>query len=141
MQFRVRPVEIVSEMIDGEVIIIDMRSGIYYSLRGSAPRMWQQLEKGASVESLRQTLCHHYDGSDEEFDRASRDFIECLAGHGIIEPFDDAATSVASGEIPTSRTPFSPPVLETYSDVQDLLLIDPVHEVTDAGWPHRPGGD
>jgi hypothetical protein len=32
-----------------------------------------------------------------------------------------------------------PPVLEPFGDMQDLLLLDPVHEVDeDAGWPTKP---
>jgi hypothetical protein len=29
-------------------------------------------------------------------------------------------------------------VLHKFTDMQDLLLVDPVHDVGDAGWPHRP---
>jgi hypothetical protein len=28
-------------------------------------------------------------------------------------------------------------VLEKFTDMHDLLLMDPIHEVSDAGWPHR----
>jgi hypothetical protein len=30
---------------------------------------------------------------------------------------------------------FQPPTLRKYTDMQDLLLIDPIHEVDDLGWP------
>ena len=32
--------------------------------------------------------------------------------------------------------PFVPPTLEKYTDMQDLVLLDPVHEVDERGWPH-----
>jgi hypothetical protein len=34
--------------------------------------------------------------------------------------------------------------MRVFGDMQKLLLIDPVHEVDDAGWPHddrKPGTD
>jgi hypothetical protein len=30
---------------------------------------------------------------------------------------------------------FSPPVLQKFSDMQELLLVDPIHEVKAEGWP------
>jgi hypothetical protein len=30
---------------------------------------------------------------------------------------------------------FEPPLLEKYTDMQDLVLLDPVHEVDSTGWP------
>ena len=32
---------------------------------------------------------------------------------------------------------FSPPVFEKFMDLQDLLLLDPIHEVDEIGWPHQ----
>jgi hypothetical protein len=32
---------------------------------------------------------------------------------------------------------FEPPLLEKFDDLQDLILLDPVHEVLEEeGWPH-----
>ncbi len=31
--------------------------------------------------------------------------------------------------------PYTSPVLETFSDMQEILLLDPVHDVDKAGWP------
>ena len=36
------------------------------------------------------------------------------------------------------RLGYVAPTLQKYSDMQDLLLIDPVHEVDETGWPNRP---
>jgi hypothetical protein len=30
-----------------------------------------------------------------------------------------------------------PPVLERYTDMQELLFLDPIHDVDESGWPHR----
>ena len=38
---------------------------------------------------------------------------------------------MASGGLP----PFEPPTLSKYKDMQDMLLLDPVHDVEEAGWP------
>ncbi len=42
-----------------------------------------------------------------------------------------ALAPISAGDRPA----FEAPVLESYSDMQDLLLLDPIHDVDDAGWP------
>ena len=39
-------------------------------------------------------------------------------------------------EAGASARPYEPPQLEKYTDMQDLVLLDPVHEVDATGWPH-----
>ena len=36
----------------------------------------------------------------------------------------------------TEKLGFEAPILQKYTDMQDLLLLDPIHEVDEAGWPH-----
>jgi len=38
---------------------------------------------------------------------------------------------------PRAKEPFERPVLEKFTDVQELLALDPVHDVDGSGWP-RP---
>jgi hypothetical protein len=33
---------------------------------------------------------------------------------------------------------YAQPLLETYTEMQDLLLLDPIHDVGEAGWPSLP---
>ena len=55
----------------------------------------------------------------------------------------DEATSV-NGDMFTmseaadgrSRLPFAAPVLHKYTDMEDLLLLDPIHDVDESGWPN-----
>ena len=44
-----------------------------------------------------------------------------------IEVAPDVSDYLANG--------YQPPVLETYADLQDILLLDPVHDVDETGWP------
>jgi len=54
------------------------------------------------------------------------------------------ADSAANGDRPpraaaptADRPPFVKPILQKYTDMADLLLLDPIHEVdAGQGWPH-----
>jgi hypothetical protein len=37
--------------------------------------------------------------------------------------------------VPNQSGPFRVPVLNRYSDMADMLLLDPVHDVEESGWP------
>jgi hypothetical protein len=38
----------------------------------------------------------------------------------------------------TTSTPYTPPIIEVFHDLQELISIDPVHDVDEVdGWPHR----
>jgi hypothetical protein len=60
-----------------------------------------------------------------------------LLDHGLLAVEPDAAAQIRAlvkSERPAERTLR----LETYDDMADLLLLDPIHEVSEQGWPHRP---
>ena len=40
-----------------------------------------------------------------------------------------------AGVEPVLAGEYQAPSLEKYSDLQDLLLIDPIHEADESGWP------
>jgi len=56
--------------------------------------------------------------------------LEQLADEVGVPPDDEVAA-------PASDGPFVAPVLERYEDMQDFLLVDPIHEVDDSGWPNK----
>jgi hypothetical protein len=36
------------------------------------------------------------------------------------------------------QPPYISPVFYVYTDMKDLLLVDPIHEVDVSGWTHQP---
>ena len=127
--------QVMHETIEGETIIIDLSTGTYFSLRGSGPAIWNALVGGADTESVRASLERVYEGAPGEIAGALDSFLVQLEREGLIAPgAATAAPGLAPEHVP-SKIPFEPPQLETYEDLQDIILLDPVHMVDDAGWP------
>ena len=43
-------------------------------------------------------------------------------------------------EASAEKRPFRAPSFQRFEDMQGFLLVDPIHEVDDTGWPHiKPG--
>jgi hypothetical protein len=127
------------ETIEGEVIVIDLTTGSYYSLRDASAEIWREIEAGAHEDQIGAAVESRYDGPREEILAAVGRLIDELAAEGLIEPdgaSGDAHVAAAAPPTTNGRLPFQAPVLEKHSDMQDLILLDPVHEVGPRGWPH-----
>jgi hypothetical protein len=136
-RFRVSSPRVMHETIEGEVILIALDTGTYYSLRETGAEVWEGIQQGAAEREILEALSQSYDASPEEMRPAVAELVEQLQAEGLIEEADGGpAGSVELPEAGNGRRPFSAPVLEKHTDMQDLILIDPVHEVDARGWPH-----
>ena len=48
----------------------------------------------------------------------------------------DAKAAFKSDSLQQLTDLFEPPLISKYSDMQELLILDPIHDVSDAGWPN-----
>jgi len=131
------------ETIDGETIVIDLSTGTYYSLRGSGPTIWNALASGASREAIIDDLANAYEATPGEIAKATDAFLSELEAEQLIAQGNGAGPGAPPTSPPAdTRSPFEQPKLEKYEDMQDIILLDPVHMVDDQGWPHRaPAGN
>jgi hypothetical protein len=140
MRFRVNGPNVIHETIEGEVILIDLKTGTYYSLRDSGAAVWQAIEQGAGEDAIAAELQSRYEASDEQIRDAVRQLLAQLEGEGLIRADEGEADPAAAPPAAANgavRLPFAAPVIEKHTDMQDLILLDPVHEVGAEGWP-RP---
>ena len=60
-RLRINSENVVHETIEGEVIVIDLSSGSYFSLSGSAPEVWEMLAGGVTAAEASATLEARYE--------------------------------------------------------------------------------
>ena len=135
-RLRVNSENAVYEEVDGELIVIDLGSGSYYSLSGCGPAIWEMLVEGASAEEICVALEARFDAPSADVEAAAADLLARLRENDLVvavegEEASRAAPAVGGG----GSEPFEPPVLERYTDMKDYFLLDPIHEVDPAGWP------
>jgi Coenzyme PQQ synthesis protein D (PqqD) len=138
--FRVNSPNVIHETIDGEVILIDLKTGTYYSLREAGAAIWEAIDRGAGLDAIAGALEFRYEGSPDEMRDAVRELVGELEREGLIRAEqvdgDSAAGQPVFEPFAGVRRPFQAPSLEKHTDMQDLILLDPVHEVGAEGWPH-----
>ena len=143
MQYRVSHPQVIDEIIDGEAIIINLATGNYYSLDGLSSEVWTLVEQSRTVDQIVTVLGGRYDASEEVIRDAVENVLEQLAVEELIEREDgqpSPASSVPSLPPTSERLPFELPRFEKFTDMQDLILLDPVHEVGSRGWPRAADG-
>jgi hypothetical protein len=141
MRYRVNMPPVIHQTLDGEVIAVNLDTGVYYSLSGVAADVWAAVEAGAGAAEAIDAVSIRYDAPRPVVERELTRFLDELREEALIVPDSGAAPlplpAAADGQ---ATVPFAEPVLHKYTDMQELLLLDPIHDVDEAGWP-PPGGD
>ena len=129
--------DIVFENYEDEMVLLNLPEGVYFTLdrTGADCLLWllSAPSAAAAVEAIRA----RHAGDAGEIEAGLAELVEQLTGAGLALARADGEPGLAL-EIgpaqPGSR--YAPPRLDRYDDIEDILKFDPVHEVTDTGWPH-----
>jgi Coenzyme PQQ synthesis protein D (PqqD) len=127
-----------SENFAGETVVIHFERGTYFSLRGSAGTIWSLLQTPTSIARIVTALDGQSQLSLKNVEAMLTAFVTKLAEHDLITSSGGPAEApVISAEVVESL--LEPPDLEIYTDLSELITMDPVHE-TDVltGWPKAP---
>jgi len=131
-RYRVNTPTIAHEVVDGEVVIINLLSGDYYSCLGVAADAWQGLVAGVSPSDVAAAIGRAYDVGDADVAADVVEFARALVGEQLLVPREQGAEPMPE----LGGGPYVAPVFEKFSDMADLIVLDPVHDVTGQGWPH-----
>jgi Coenzyme PQQ synthesis protein D (PqqD) len=130
VSYRLNSPSVIHETIDDEVVIINLDKGHYYSLDGCGARIWRGLVGGAPAAAIAAAL----EGDGTEIDAGIQALAAELESEGlIVATAADPLAAPLDGEPPIA---YEPVELQRYSDMEELLLLDPIHEVDQQGWPH-----
>lgn len=127
------PTMISARAFDDEIVIANFSNGIYYSLRFAAAEIWLGLMAGVPVGGIVQALAPHSQDPSRTFEDAVRSFIQTLEQEKLI--CSTTRPVEAQWRPRLNDAPFEAPQLEQFSDMEDLLLLDPIHDMGKTGWP------
>jgi hypothetical protein len=118
--------EVVGKVIDGEAIIINLASGMYYSADEVGGLIWTLFESGHSIGEVASHVGAYYQ-VDAGQARADVERIAArLVEEGLIQQAHrDVESPAAAAAPPSERRAYTTPSLEVYRDMKDLLALDP----------------
>ena len=132
--FRIVHENITHERLDGETIAINLVTGRYYSMSGPAADVFSGITSGMPFNVWWPAIQSVFGDSANAEDLT--DFFDALVDAGLICSTDVMSSS--SWVLPEDykRSAWTAPVLSEFEDLQDLILVDPIHDTSNLGWPH-----
>lgn len=122
-RFRVQVADVAAKVIDGEAIIMNLSNGLYFSMDKVGAAVWELMENGHSVGEMADTLGSHFAVDSETVQGDVVRLLEQLVAEGLINKGE--VTPAGTMELPSDVGPYAAPVLNKYSDMADLLALDP----------------
>ena len=118
--------DVAAKDIDGEILVMNVANGMYYSLDGVGAVAWRLLAYGHSLQQAAEALASMY-GVDSA---VALDDVTDLAIHLVDEGLVSVSNDPVSVDAPVpmdsaTEGPYSAPKLNSYSDMADLLALDP----------------
>lgn len=119
-----------------EVVAIDLNDGSYFSLKGCAAEIWRLIDPESPVSKMIERIGESYVLDAAALSRTAA-FLERCKQEGLISFEENALNGMDQMCANSSGDKVLPEFeLEKVSDIQDILLLDPIHDVDDTGWPH-----
>ena len=125
------------EALHNEVIVINFKTGNYYVLVHIAKHVWQLLEQHIPLSEIAELFSNQYRLDKTQVESDIRQFIAQLVSEELIKKTENIFPKESPISIDVPGWEYNRPKLVKYTDVQDLLLLDPIHEVAETGWPER----
>lgn len=117
-------------MLDGEAVIINLATGNYYTLNKDATLIWGYLIKGHNLREI-------YDGlgvQDGKIKESIKNFVSNLEKEKLL--FFDEKVLKSETSITFEKIKEIDPVINIFTDMQEFMEVDPIHDVDERGWPH-----
>ena len=139
-RFAIRRPEVVSEVFDAETVVVDLVAGRYYAFNATATAIWSRLALRPTLDEVAAALTPAFGGA--ELARAEvAPFLDRLVEAGLVLRTDGAPEeTTAAAAVPPALAagPLPPADFEVFTDLEDLLVLDPIHDLDESGWPSPP---
>lgn len=134
---------VISEVIDGETIVLNFESGHYYSFNPTASEIWLRVSAGHPVAAATEGVARRFAVDPAAIRAEVESFVRRLHEENLIRRVNgEAVAAPAPAPVRDApggpAAPFTAPAFEKFTDMEELLLLDPIHEVSDSGWPRKP---
>ncbi|MBS4168904.1 PqqD family protein [Parachlamydia sp. AcF125] len=120
------------QILDEEAVIVHLETGTYYSLDLVGTFIWAHLMEGASAQQILQDLYVCYEEIPQTVEQEILAFIRQLEEEKLIVQQKEIELtfnfSSPSPAFESAKGLFVTPCLNKYTEMQELLLLDPLFE-------------
>jgi hypothetical protein len=102
--------------------------------------IWDGIVCGFGADQIRQRVRETFSADAADVTADFENFVASLVTNNLVSVavHETALPNIEwSLALPSDRRDYDPPLLNSYNDLQDLALLDPIHDVEETGWPNR----
>lgn len=132
--------DVIDETFDGEAVLVHLVTGCYYALNPAASAIWALLSPGRSAAGVTAALAARHATDPAQVAVVVDTFLAELRTEQLVVVADadaDAHAPTDAAEPEGDAGPLGVPALQRFTDLQDLLMLDPIHDIDldGDGWP------
>jgi hypothetical protein len=106
-------------------------------MNATAAEIFELVAADSSIREVVAALGERYAEDAARLEQETRRFLADLRKEALVETATADRPKADARQVPDrSPQPFIPPRLDKHSDMQELFLLDPIHETGTEGWPH-----
>jgi coenzyme PQQ synthesis protein D (PqqD) len=138
--YKINGPDVVSEEMADEVVIINLETGYFFNCNKTAALIWDLISEGLSCQQIFNCIAKDHGIEKEKATKDVEDLLMQFIKEALIVE-SDGDISIEK-DINCSRdrkkvSEYQRPHIEKHSDIQEMLRLDPIHEVTEVGWPNK----
>jgi hypothetical protein len=77
--------------LDGEVVILNLKTGIYYGLNGVGSSIWYLIQHPKAISEIKDALIAQYKVEPDQCEKDLLALLDTLQDEGLVEIKDDSA--------------------------------------------------
>jgi hypothetical protein len=117
---------VAAKVMDGEAIIFNLSNGLYYSTEQVGGLIWSLIEEGRNLDQIASAVARAYDVEPGRARADAERLVAELLAEDLVRLSEGAASEPDDGQRSVDgRLTYEPPVLHKFSDMADLLALDP----------------
>jgi hypothetical protein len=116
--------DVAAKVIDGELIIIRLSDGTYYSMDNVGTAVWEMIEGRATVPAIVREIATRYGAPVSDVESDVSELVRELIVEKLVVSADGPPPTPSPGEVTTAGR-YSKPRLNIYRDMGNLLALDP----------------
>jgi coenzyme PQQ synthesis protein D (PqqD) len=126
-QLSVRREEVAAKIIDNEAILINLTTGLYYSMGAVGGRVWSLIERKGNADEIAATIASEYDVAPETAVTDVHALVRQLLDEKLIDARPSAVVAERAARAVNGKgtEPYSKPELKKFSDMAEIFAMDP----------------
>ena len=116
---------VASKVVDGEAILIDLSSGMYYSMENVSGLVWSMIMAGSSIARIAEVIADRYSVPLARVQEDVRALVEELLADNLVlvgQPRDGLSSEPA---VDGAVGAYERPKLLKYDDMAEMFALDP----------------